>query len=80
MAGYWPSADPAGRGLALGGADLAAAFMQHDLVEEYRLYIHPVVIGRGKPLFRVSDRRVGLRHVETRTFANGVVLLRYQRP
>ena len=68
-----------GGDLALGGADLAAAFMRHDLVDEYRIYVHPVLIGRGKPMFRAPDT-TSLRLVETRTFGNGVVLLRYQRP
>jgi len=68
-----------GGDLALSGADLAAAFMQHDLIDEYRLYIHPILIGRGKPLFRASDAKISLRLAETRTFGNGVVLLRYQR-
>jgi len=68
-----------GGDLALGGADLAAAFMQHDLIDEYRLYIHPIVIGRGKPLFPASNAKIYLRPTETRTFGNGVVLLRYQR-
>ncbi|WP_236700340.1 dihydrofolate reductase family protein [Allosalinactinospora lopnorensis] len=39
-----------GGDLVLDGADLAAAFMRHDLVDEYRLYVHPVLIGQGKPL------------------------------
>ena len=69
-----------GADLALGGADLAAAFLRHDLIDEYRLYVHPIIIGRGKPLFPPSDARINLRLVETRTFGNGVVLLRYQRP
>ena len=69
-----------GGDLGLGGADLAAAFMRHDLIDEYRLYVHPVVIGRGKPLFPASDSRIDLRLAETRAFGNGVVLLRYQRP
>ncbi|MDQ0945682.1 dihydrofolate reductase family protein [Streptomyces sp. V1I1] len=68
-----------GGDMALGGADLTAAFMQHDLIDEYRLYIHPVLIGRGKPLFPASDAKTDLRLAETRTFGNGVVLLRYQR-
>jgi dihydrofolate reductase len=69
-----------GGDLALSGADLAAAFMRHDLIDEYRLYVHPVVIGRGKPLFQQSDRRLERQLAETRTFGNGVVMLRYERP
>jgi len=69
-----------GGDLVLSGADLAAAFRSHDLIDEYRLYVHPVVIGRGKPLFQESDTRIELRLAETRTFGNGVVLLRYRRP
>jgi dihydrofolate reductase len=68
-----------GGDLALGGADLAAAFMRHDLIDEYRLYVHPALIGQGKPLFQPSDARINLRLAETRPFGNGVVLLHYQR-
>jgi len=67
-----------GGDLVVGGADLAAAFRRLDLVDEYRLYVHPVVLGRGKPLFAPEDTRIGLRLVGTRIFGNGVVLLRYQ--
>ena len=66
--------------LALGGADLAAAFLRQDLVDEYRIYVHPVRIGRGKPLFAPSDATVQLQLAESRTFGNGVVLLHYRRP
>jgi len=69
-----------GGDLGLGGAGLAASFMEQDLVDEYRIYVHPVVLGEGKPLFPVSRTRTELRLVETRTFGNGVVLLRYERP
>ncbi|MGP4002786.1 dihydrofolate reductase family protein [Streptomyces sp. 8N706] len=68
-----------GGDLALGGADLAAAFREHDLIDEYRLYVHPVLIGRGKPLFPASDTTADLGLAGTRTFGNGVVLLRYER-
>src|SRR5207237_9630938 len=69
----------AGGDLVLSGADLAAAFMRHDLIDEFRIYVHPIVIGRGKPLFQPSDAELPLRLAETRTFSNGVVLLRYER-
>jgi len=68
-----------GGDMVLGGADLAASFMRHDLIDEYRLYVHPVVIGRGKPLFPPGAARVVLGLAQTRTFGNGVVLLRYER-
>lgn len=69
-----------GGDLALGGADLAATFMRLDLIDEYRLYVHPVAIGQGRPLFQTSDTKISLELVETRTFGSGVVLLHYQRP
>jgi dihydrofolate reductase len=69
-----------GGDLALGGADLAAAFRRHDLIDEYRLYVHPVVLGRGKPLFQPEDITTNLRLIESRGFGNGVVLLHYRRP
>jgi dihydrofolate reductase len=68
-----------GGDLLLGGADLAASFMEHDLIDEFRIYVHPILIGRGKPLFSRSDTMLVLRLAETRTFGNGVVLLRYLR-
>jgi dihydrofolate reductase len=68
-----------GGDLVLGGADLASAFMRHDLIDEYRIYVHPVIIGQGQPMFRPSAARIGLRLAETRTFGSGVVLLRYER-
>jgi len=71
-------AEPGGD-LALGGAGLAAAFMAHDLIDEYRVYVHPVLIGRGKPLFPNTDARTPLRLAGTRSFGNGVVLLHYRR-
>jgi dihydrofolate reductase len=64
--------------LFVGGADLAATFMAHDLIDEYRLYVHPVVIGSGRRLFPASYV-AALRLIETRSFGNGVVLLHYER-
>jgi len=65
--------------LVVGGGDLGAAFMEQDLIDEYRIYVHPIQIGEGKRLFPPSKEKVLLRLAETRTFGNGVVLLRYER-
>jgi len=70
----------AGGDLVLGGVHLAASFIAHDLIDEYRFYVHPVVIGRGTRLFTSTDTKLDLRLTETRTFGSGVVLLRYERP
>jgi dihydrofolate reductase len=69
-----------GGDLVLGGADLGAEFARHNLIDEYRLYVHPVVIGRGTPMLRPSDAKVPLELIETYAFGNGVVMLRYGRP
>ena len=66
-----------GGDLALGGATLSAAFRRLGLIDEYRIYVHPVLIGRGKPLFEDADALTSLRLLESRAFGNGVVLLRY---
>ena len=68
-----------GGDLVVGGGDLGAEFASHDLIDEYRLYVHPIVIGRGKPMLRPSEAKVPLHLIETHAFGNGVVLLRYER-
>jgi dihydrofolate reductase len=68
----------AGGYLSVGGAELASTFMRLGLIDEYRLYIHPVILGGGKPMFPQLLDRIDLQLVETRTFGSGVVLLRYQ--
>lgn len=68
--------EQAGGDMTLGGADLARAFRDLGLVDEYRLYVAPVILGRGRRLFE-TEETTGLELVETRGFGNGVVLLRY---
>jgi len=65
--------------LGLGGSTLAATFMKLGLIDEYRLFVRPIVLGDGKPYFPPLDRPLNVRLVETRTFTGGVVLLRYER-
>lgn len=61
-----------------GGSDLVNFLMQHDLIDEYRLLVHPVVVGKGKRLFREDSRKQDLRLIEARAFGTGVVALTYQ--
>lgn len=67
-----------GGDLVIGGADLAATFMHHGLIDGMRLYVQPVLIGAGRRLFP-DGARASLDLVGTRTFGNGVVLLEYGR-
>lgn len=67
-----------GKDLAVGGAGLAAAFAKLDLIDEYRLFISPVVLGGGTPYFPALDKRIDLELVEMRTFGSRVVYVRYR--
>jgi dihydrofolate reductase len=64
--------------LIFGSGDLAHTLMRHDLIDEYRLMLFPVVVGSGKRLFGGGSETKVLRLVETKTFASGVVVLSYQ--
>ncbi len=65
--------------LLTGGSQLAAALTALGLIDEYHVFVHPVSLGGGKPLFQPTGDRTKLRLVETGTFDSQVVLLRYQR-
>ena len=63
--------------LAVAGPTLARAFIERGRVDEYRLVVHPVVLGAGTPYFPPLDTRQQLRLLETQTFGSGVTYLRY---
>lgn len=69
---------PGGGDLAIGGAGLAAEAIELDLVDEYRPFVSPVVLGGGTP-YLPRGVRLDLELLETRTFASRVVYLRYRR-
>lgn len=68
-----------GGDLAVGGPTLAATLIRLGLVDEYQVFVQPVVLGAGTPFFPPLEEKIALRLVETRTFASGVVYLRYMR-
>jgi dihydrofolate reductase len=67
-----------GKDVGLGGAGLASSFMKLGLIDEFRPFLHPVVLGGGTPYFPALDERINLQLVETRTFGSRVVYLRYR--
>ncbi len=64
--------------VSVGGAGLAASLAEKDLIDEYRLFMSPVVLGGGTPYLPPLPKRLRLELVETQTFSQ-VVYLRYQR-
>lgn len=62
----------------VGGPGIASTLMRAGLIDEYPLFVHPVLLGGGRSFFPALDDRVGLKLLETRTFGSGVVLLRYE--
>ena len=68
-----------GEDIAVGGAGLAGALARLGLIDEYRLFVSPVVLGGGTPFFPALEERIPLELVETRTFGSRVVYLRYAR-
>jgi dihydrofolate reductase len=60
-----------------GGASLITTFINLGLVDEFRLSVHPVILGEGKPMFIDINQRLNLKMVNTRTFSSGVVQLIY---
>jgi dihydrofolate reductase len=67
-----------GKDLGIGGAGLAATAIELGLVDEYQLFVSPIVLGGGTPYFPDLGERIGLELVETRTFASRIVYMRYQ--
>src|SRR5436190_5013898 len=68
----------AGRDLTVGGPELAAQAIEAGLVDEYRLFLVPVVVGGGKRSLPDNSVRVNLELLDERRFRNGTVYLRYR--
>jgi dihydrofolate reductase len=71
-------AEPGEGEIAIGGATLAAEAAASDLIDEYRVVVHPVLVGGGIPYFPQQERRVDLELVETRTYSSRFVYLHYR--
>ncbi|WP_036534533.1 dihydrofolate reductase family protein [Nocardia cyriacigeorgica] len=61
-----------------GGAETASTFIRHDLIDEYRLFVHPMLLGGGVRLFHTGPEAAGLQLVDVMTFDSAVVGMHYQ--
>lgn len=61
-----------------GSATLIQALMQADLIDEYQLLVHPVIVGSGKRLFKDEASMTKLKLVESKALEHGVMLLHYE--
>ncbi|MBA4382740.1 MAG: dihydrofolate reductase [Sideroxydans sp.] len=64
--------------LVFGSASATHALMAEDLIDEYWIFIHPVILGQGIPLFKNIKDRTKLKLVMSKTFSSGVVCLQYE--
>lgn len=71
-------AEPGDGDIAIGGATLAAAAADLDLIDEYHLMVYPVLVGGGIPFFPQQERCVDLELIATKTFNGKVVWMRYR--
>jgi dihydrofolate reductase len=61
-----------------GGHDLMHTLLEHDLIDEYRLWVYPVVLGKGRSFFKAGVERMDLDLVDTTVIPPGVAILTYQ--
>lgn len=67
-----------GKDILVGSPSLIASLTQLNLIDEYQLCIHPVIAGKGLPLFKNINDKIILRHVKTKPLRFGAVVLYYE--
>jgi dihydrofolate reductase len=68
-----------GKDMAIfGSSDLALSLIPANLIDEYRIFMNPVILGEGKTIFKGIRKRLNLKLVKSRVFKSGLVCLYYQ--
>jgi dihydrofolate reductase len=67
-----------GKGIGLGGVQLAQALTEMGLIDEYQIVVHPRIVGRGPTLFAGLSKMVDLKLVGREEFGSGAVAMRYE--
>ena len=63
----------------VGGGDLIRQFIYNNLIDEFRIFVHPIILGEGIPLFPRQSRRTDLSFESSQSFPSGLVELRYRQ-
>jgi dihydrofolate reductase len=71
--------EPGGDMVVLGSGKLASLLLERGLVDEYRVYLTPIVLGAGRPLFKDVSEKLKLKLVNEKLFRSGVVALFYEK-
>src|SRR5437764_9022932 len=64
--------------MIFGSGTIVTQLTKLGLIDEYQLMVNPVILGKGKPLFKDMQGRINLKLVNTKRFRSGIVLLQYQ--
>jgi len=67
-----------GKSMSVGGTALATSLARAGLIDEFRFYVMPTIVGSGTPTFAALGKHVDLTTLEVQTFTSGAVLLRYR--
>jgi len=67
-----------GKDILAGSPSLIVALTQLNLIDEYQLCVHPVLIGKGLPLFKNINEKIILKLTKTKTFGSGAIVLYYK--
>lgn len=62
----------------LGSGELAQTLIEHRLIDDYQLFVHPLVLGTGKRLFRETSRPLPMRLLECAPTSTGILMLNYE--
>jgi len=66
------------KNILVGSPGLIVALMQLDLIDEYQLCVHPIILGKGLPLFKNINDRINFKLLRTKTFGAGQIVLYYE--
>ena len=68
-----------GKNISAGSLSIASTLMEEQLIDEFWFLVHPIVLGKGKPLFENLNRRSNLKLVDINTLKSGVAVLHYKK-